>query len=104
MAATTLIVKWGKEEHAVELAGVETVAELKRALQERTHVDCKRQKLLGLKTRDGKLATDDARVADLAIKPNTKVRVRCCCWLLVVVVVVVVVVEFIFSPRKVGFR
>lgn len=36
-------------------------------------VDPKRQKLLGLKTKDGKLATDEATIADLAIKPNSKV-------------------------------
>ena len=69
----SLIVKWCKEEHEVELAEGDTVAELKRALQERTQVDVKRQKLLGLKTRDGKMAGDDARLGDLAIKPNAKV-------------------------------
>jgi hypothetical protein len=37
-------------------------------------VDPKRQKLLGLKTKDGKMATDEAAIADLAIKPNTKVH------------------------------
>lgn len=36
-------------------------------------VDTKRQKLLGLKTKDGKAAGDEAVIADLAIKPNTKV-------------------------------
>jgi len=36
-------------------------------------VSAKRQKLLGLKTKDGKLAGDDARVGDLAIKTSTKI-------------------------------
>lgn len=35
--------------------------------------DPKRQKLLGLKTKDGKAATDEAVIADLVLKPNTKV-------------------------------
>jgi hypothetical protein len=38
-----------------------------------TQVDPKRQKLLGLKTKDGKAATDEAVIADLAIKPNAKI-------------------------------
>jgi hypothetical protein len=57
-----------------------------------SQVDPKRQKLLGLKTKDGKMATDEAAIADLAIKPNTKVTCgtqhlmrQCalyqqCCW------------------------
>lgn len=36
-------------------------------------MDPKRQKLIGLKTQDGKQATDAAIIADLAIKPNSKV-------------------------------
>lgn len=36
-------------------------------------VSAKRQKLLGLKTKDGKLAGDESRVTDLAIKATTKI-------------------------------
>lgn len=36
-------------------------------------MDPKRQKLIGLKTKDGKSATDAATVADLLIRPNTKI-------------------------------
>ena len=39
----------------------------------RRQVSAKRQKLLGLKTRDGRMAGDDAKVADLALKASTKV-------------------------------
>lgn len=68
-----IVVKWSGKEYEVELPESDTVANLKRVLQEKTAVDPKRQKLLGLKTKDGKMATDEAAIADLAIKPNTKV-------------------------------
>jgi hypothetical protein len=38
-----------------------------------TQVSTKRQKLLGLKTKDKKLAGDEARIAELDIKANAKV-------------------------------
>lgn len=73
MATKSIVIKWSGKEYPVELPEQETVASLKRALQQQTAVDPKRQKLLGLKTKDGKAATDEAVLADLAIKPNTKV-------------------------------
>jgi hypothetical protein len=69
----SIVVKWGGKDYPLELAEKETVANLKRALQQQTSVDPKRQKLLGLKTKDGKAATDEAVIADLVIKPSTKV-------------------------------
>lgn len=42
-------------------------------MQDHTRVDPKRQKLLGLKTKAGKPATDDTLVQDLALKPNQKI-------------------------------
>lgn len=69
----SIVVKWSGKEYPVELQEDETVASLKRALQQHTQVDPKRQKLLGLKTKDGKPATDEAAIADLVIKPSTKV-------------------------------
>jgi ubiquitin-like domain-containing CTD phosphatase 1 len=69
----SIVVKWSGKEYPVELPEQDTVASLKRALQQHTAVDPKRQKLLGLKTKDGKAATDEAVLADLAIKPNAKV-------------------------------
>jgi hypothetical protein len=72
-AVKSIVVKWSGKEYPVELPEQDTVASLKRALQQHTQVDPKRQKLLGLKTKDGKAATDEAVLADLLIKPNTKV-------------------------------
>jgi ubiquitin-like domain-containing CTD phosphatase 1 len=72
-AMKSIVVKWSGKEYPLELAEEETVASLKRALQQQTSVDPKRQKLLGLKTKDGKAATDEAVIADLVIKPTTKV-------------------------------
>ncbi len=69
----SIVVKWSGKEYPVELAESETVAGLKRVLAEQTSVDPKRQKWLGLKTKDGKAAADEAVIADLVIKPTTKV-------------------------------
>eukprot|EP00879_Flechtneria_rotunda_P025810 GHRR01027457.1.p1 GENE.GHRR01027457.1~~GHRR01027457.1.p1 ORF type:complete len:318 (+),score=104.28 GHRR01027457.1:538-1491(+) len=68
-----IVVKWSGQDYPLQLSEGDTVAGLKRALQEKTQVDPKRQKLLGLKTKDGKAACDDATIADLLIKPNAKV-------------------------------
>ncbi|KAG2486031.1 hypothetical protein HYH03_015239 [Edaphochlamys debaryana] len=65
-------IKWSGKEFVVQLEPTDTVASLKHNLEEQTHVLAKRQKILGLKTRDGKAATDECPVGDLAIKPNVK--------------------------------
>lgn len=57
----------------MHLSPDDTVASVKHKLEQQTQVSAKRQKLLGLKTRDGKLAPDDALVSDLALKAATKV-------------------------------
>lgn len=72
-AMKSIVVKWSGKEYPVELPEEQKVADLKRVLQEHTRVEPKRQKLIGLKTKDGKAATDEAALSDLAIKPNTKV-------------------------------
>lgn len=41
--------------------------------QDRTGVQPKRQKLLGLKTKQGKMASDDVLVSDLALKAGQKI-------------------------------
>lgn len=69
----SIVVKWSGKEYPVELPEEQKVADLKRVLQEQTRVEPKRQKLIGLKTMDGKAATDEAALSDLAIRPNTKV-------------------------------
>ena len=43
----SIVVKWSGKEYPVELPEGDTVAGLKRVLQEQTRVDPKRQKLLG---------------------------------------------------------
>ena len=43
------------------------------AVQEHTGVQPKRQKLLGLKTKQGKLASDDILVSDLFLKAGQKI-------------------------------
>jgi len=50
-----------------------TVAELKRKLAEQSGVQPKRQKLLGLKAKGAKPATDEALIEDLVLKPGTKI-------------------------------
>ncbi len=52
---------------------VPQVADLKHRLQGETRVSCKRQKLIGMKTRGGKLASDADVVGDLAIKDGAKI-------------------------------
>jgi ubiquitin-like domain-containing CTD phosphatase 1 len=69
----SIVVKWSGKEYPLELPEEQKVADLKRVLQEQTRVEPKRQKLIGLKTKDGKAATDEAALSDLAIKPNAKV-------------------------------
>lgn len=73
VAPVELVIKWSGKEIPLQLPGSDTVAALKRELQERTQVDPKRQKLLGLKTKDGKAATDEAAIGELAIKPNARI-------------------------------
>ncbi|KAF8065667.1 ublcp1 [Scenedesmus sp. PABB004] len=68
-----VVVKWSGKEYPVDLEEGARVEDLKRALQEQTHVDAKRQKLLGLKTRDGKPAPDGAAVSELSLKPGARV-------------------------------
>eukprot|EP00955_Chlamydomonas_euryale_P099519 365224-Chlamydomonas_euryale.AAC.4 len=68
-----MCVKWQGKEFAVELAPDASVSDLKRELEARTTVAPKRQKLLGLKRKDGKPAGDDDALGDLALKPGAKV-------------------------------
>ena len=62
----------------MELADAATVSDLKHKLQEETHVNPKRQKLLGLKRKDGKPAGDDDVLLELGLKPGTKVILMGC--------------------------
>ena len=66
-------IKWGGKELEAAIESTETVAGLKRVLEIETNVLVKKQKLLGLKTKAGKPATDDTPIAELSIKPNAKI-------------------------------
>ena len=66
-----LTVKWQRKDVEVTLPHGETVAGLKRVLEQETRVLAKMQKLLGLKTHVGKAATDDTPISDL--KPGGKI-------------------------------
>jgi hypothetical protein len=76
--AQELQFKWNGKELSVSAEPSETLEDVKRKLEQQTHVGAKRQKLLGLKTRDGKMAGDSALVADLAIKPGTRIMLMGC--------------------------
>lgn len=68
-----LTFKWSGQEFVIIVQKDETVSSLKRKIQERTKVQPKRQKLLGLKDKMGKLPTDGHIVADLQLKPGQKI-------------------------------
>lgn len=72
-AAAELLVKWQNQEFRVALQPDDTVAVLKRHLEAETRVSSKRQKLLGLKSTGGKMATDDTRIGDLVLKAGAKI-------------------------------
>ncbi|KXZ48007.1 hypothetical protein GPECTOR_31g371 [Gonium pectorale] len=65
-------IKWSGKEFTIKLEPTETVLALKHKLESETNVLAKRQKIIGLKTKEGKLASDDSVVGDLAIKPSVK--------------------------------
>ncbi|EIE27356.1 MGC81798 protein-like protein [Coccomyxa subellipsoidea C-169] len=68
-----VIIKWSSKEMMFKINDSETVGCLKRKIEEETRVQPKRQKLLGLKAKGGKLATDDMMLTDLALKPGQKI-------------------------------
>ena len=66
----TLVAKWNKEKFEFELAGTLTVGDVKRELECRTRVPCKRQKLIGL----GKKANPDDRFIEVAMGAHGRRR------------------------------
>ncbi|KAK9830125.1 hypothetical protein WJX72_009902 [[Myrmecia] bisecta] len=68
-----VVIKWAGKELTIPVEDGDTVASLKRKIEVETLVQPKRQKLLGLKAKGGKLAQDDSLVADLLLKPGAKV-------------------------------
>lgn len=66
-ADVTVPIKWNGAALEVSLPPTADVAGLKRALEARTSVLAKKQRLLGLKTRAGSAATDATRLSELAV-------------------------------------
>ena len=73
MASSQINIKWSATDIAIDIDEGESVGSLKRRIHEQTKVPPKRQKLLGLKAKGGKLAGDDVLIADLSIKPGQKI-------------------------------
>ncbi|MEW5297889.1 MAG: hypothetical protein WDW38_007082 [Sanguina aurantia] len=70
---TNICIKWNGREMQFAMDATDTVSTLKHRVQGETNVSAKRAKLLGLKLRDGKPASDESCVADLVIKPGAKI-------------------------------
>ena len=66
-------IKWSSKDLSIQVEQEADVGCLKRKIQEHTGVQPKRQKLLGLKTKEGKLANDDVLVSHLALKVGQKI-------------------------------
>ena len=60
-----LLIKWSGQELKFTMGSTATVGELKRQIAEQTSVAPKRQKLLGLKAKNAKLASDEVLIEDL---------------------------------------
>lgn len=72
---TSIVVKWQGQELEISVDENDTVGCLKRKIQERTAVQQKRQKLLGLKVKGPGKRTieDDVAVATLDLRPGQKI-------------------------------
>ena len=70
--AGELTIKWSSKEIPIQYVEGDTVAILKRKIQEETRVQPKRQKIMGLKAKGGKMAADDTPLTELVIKPGAK--------------------------------
>ncbi|KAL3142797.1 hypothetical protein ABBQ38_003096 [Trebouxia sp. C0009 RCD-2024] len=73
--AANLAIKWNGKQYDIDTTEVDTVGTLKRVIEAQTAVQPKRQKLLGLKVKGGKVVTDDTAFAELMLKPGQKVTV-----------------------------
>lgn len=67
-----ITISWTSKEIPIKYADGDTVATLKRKIQEETRVQPKRQKIMGLKAKGGRMAGDDTPLAELVIKPGAK--------------------------------
>lgn len=75
MSTYSIVIKWSGNEYVIDettVSQTDTIADLKNELHKRTGVLPERQKLMGLKYQN-KPATDDVKIENLQLKPNTKV-------------------------------
>lgn len=69
----SLVIKWAGHSYAIDdLPLTQTVLDLKKAIEAKTHVLPERQKLLNLKHK-GKPPADDVFLSDLSLKNGTKI-------------------------------
>lgn len=73
VAKLPLTIKWSGKELALSVDADQCVLEIKDRLNVLTDVRTSRQKLLGLRTKQGKPATDETRCGDLLIRPGAKI-------------------------------
>lgn len=66
-------IRWSGKDIEISLPLDATILDLKLKLFDDTNVPTERQKLLGLKGADGKLAGEEVELATLNLKPTTKV-------------------------------
>ncbi|CAF1025928.1 unnamed protein product [Brachionus calyciflorus] len=68
------LIKWNGTDYKItNLLVSQTVGDLKAEINKQTNVLSDRQKLLGLKTKNGQPVTNDTLLDDLNYKPNTKI-------------------------------
>lgn len=73
LAEVNFQIRWNGKDYEMALPLDSTIRDLKLKLFDETNVPTERQKLLGLKGADGKLAGEDVQLATLNLKPTTKV-------------------------------
>lgn len=68
----TVVYKWNGKDYTVATQQDESVASLKRKIESEIKVLAKRQKILGLKTKAGRPASDEDLLSNLALKAGQK--------------------------------
>jgi len=68
-----ILIKWNGKDFKINLLPSNCVEDLKEELSKQTNVLPQRQKLLGLKTKGGQMASSSTLIDDLNYKPNTRI-------------------------------
>jgi ubiquitin-like domain-containing CTD phosphatase 1 len=74
-----IAIKWNGKDFKVNLLPSNCINDLKDELAKQTNVLPERQKLLGLKTKGGQMATNSTLLDDLNYKPNSKIMMMGTC-------------------------